>query len=77
MSYSIQPWLSVQNSKKALEFYKLAFDAKEEYHLDGDNDSVVAKLSINGAEFWISDESPELQEVTVRKRLAAAPCGSF
>ena len=60
MSYSIQPWLSVQNSKKALEFYKLAFDAKEEYHLDGDNDSVVAKLSINGAEFWISDESPEL-----------------
>ena len=59
MSYSIQPWLSVQNSKKALAFYKLAFDAKEEYHLDGDNDSVIAKLSVNGAEFWISDESPE------------------
>ena len=25
----------------------------------GDDDSVVARLSIDGAEFWLSDESPE------------------
>jgi PhnB protein len=59
MSYSIQPWLSVRNSKKTLEFYKLAFDAIETYRLDTSDESVVAKLSINGAEFWVSDESPD------------------
>jgi PhnB protein len=59
MSYIIQPWLSVRNSKKALEFYKQAFDAVETYRLDTGDDSVIAKLSINGAEFWLSDESPD------------------
>ncbi|SRR5258706_12486550 len=59
MSYSIQPWLSVRNSKKALEFYKQAFGAIETYRLDTSDESVVAKLSVNGAEFWLSDESPD------------------
>jgi PhnB protein len=59
MSYSIQPWLSVRNSKKALEFYKKAFNAVETYRLDTSDETVVAKLSINGAEFWLSDESPD------------------
>jgi PhnB protein len=59
MSYSIQPWLSVRNSKNALEFYKQAFDAIETYRLDTSDETVVAKLSINGAEFWLSDESPD------------------
>lgn len=59
MSYSIQPWLSVRNSKKALAFYKLAFGAIETYRLDTSDETVVAKLSINGAEFWLSDESPD------------------
>lgn len=58
MSYSIQPWLSVRNSKRALEFYKRAFDAIETYHLEGPGESIVAQLSINGAMFWLSDESP-------------------
>jgi PhnB protein len=59
MSYSIQPWLSVRNSKEALNFYKQAFGAIETYRLDTLDESVVAKLSIEGAEFWLSDESPE------------------
>lgn len=59
MPYSIQPWLSVHDSKRAVEFYKLAFDAMETYRLDTSDETVVAKLSINGAEFWISDASPE------------------
>ena len=58
MSYSIQPWLSVRNSKEALHFYKQAFGAIETYRLDTSDESVVAKLSIEGAEFWLSDESP-------------------
>src|SRR5258707_13875495 len=61
MSYSIQPWLSVRNSKEALHFYKLAFDAIETYRLDTSDESVIAKLSIDGAEFWISDESPDFK----------------
>jgi PhnB protein len=59
MSNSIQPWLSVRNSKKALEFYKRAFSAIETYLLETGDENVIAKLSIEGAEFWISDESPD------------------
>jgi PhnB protein len=55
---TIAPWLSVRNSQKALEFYKSAFGATEAYRLDSP-DGVVAKLSVDGAEFWLSDESPE------------------
>jgi PhnB protein len=56
---TIAPWLSVRGSRLALEFYKSAFGAVEVYLLDGNEDGVVARLSIDGAEFWISDDSPE------------------
>ena len=56
---SVAPWLSVRGSARALEFYKKAFDAVETYHLDGPDNSIVARLSIDGSEFWMSDESPE------------------
>jgi PhnB protein len=55
---SIAPWLSVRNSAQAVEFYKLAFGAVEVFRLDGGG-GVVARLSVDGAEFWLSDESPE------------------
>jgi PhnB protein len=60
-SPSIVPWLSVRNSARAVEFYKSAFGAVEVYRLDGPENSVVARLSVNGAEFWIGDESPQHQ----------------
>jgi len=56
---SIVPWLNVRNSIKALAFYKSAFEAMETFHLDGDDGSIVAKLSIAGAEFWIGEESSD------------------
>ncbi len=56
---SIAPWLSVRGSARAVEFYKSAFGATEVYRLDGGNKGVVARLSVDGAEFWVSDESPE------------------
>src|SRR5579864_2659197 len=56
---SIAPWLSVRGSAQAVEFYKSAFGATEVYRLDGDEKGVVARLSVDGAEFWVSDESPE------------------
>ena len=54
---TIAPWLNVRNSVRAVEFYKAAFGATEVFRF-GD-DSVVARLSVEGAEFWLSDESPE------------------
>lgn len=59
--WSIVPWLSVRRSAEAVEFYKAAFGAVEVYRLDGPENSVVARLSVNGAEFWVADESPEHQ----------------
>ncbi len=57
---SVVPWLSVREgaSAQAVEFYKTAFGAKEVYHLDGGG-SVISRLSVDGAEFWVAEESPE------------------
>ena len=56
---TIAPWLSVRGSAKAVEFYKSAFGATEAYRMEDLSGSVVAKLSVGGAEFWVGDESPE------------------
>lgn len=56
---TIAPWLSVRNGAQAVEFYKAAFRALEAFRLEDARGSVVARLSVNGAEFWLSDESPE------------------
>ena len=55
---TIVPWLSVRGSARAVEFYKSAFGATEVFRLENDG-SVVARLSVEGADFWLSDESPE------------------
>ncbi len=56
---TIAPWLSVRNGAQAVEFYKSAFGATEVFRLDGPEGGVVARLSVEGGEFWTSDESPE------------------
>lgn len=56
---TIAPWLSVDDSAKAIDFYKLAFGAIETYRLDDPDAGPVARMSIDGAEFWLSGESPE------------------
>lgn len=55
---TIAPWLSVRNGARAVEFYKSAFGAIEAFRME-DGGSVVARLSVQEAEFWVSDESPE------------------
>ena len=55
---TIVPWLSVRNGAQAVEFYKSAFGAVEVFRMD-EGSSVVARLSVEGAEFWMGDESPE------------------
>jgi PhnB protein len=56
---TIAPWLSVRGSKKAVEFYKTAFGATEAFRIEDPSGSVVARLSVEGAEFWVGDESLE------------------
>jgi len=56
---SVAPMLSVRNGARAVEFYKSAFGATEVYRVEDPGGSVVSRLSVDGAEFWLSDESPE------------------
>ena len=56
---SIAPWLSVRNGARAVDFYKSAFGATEVYRMEDPGGGVVARLSVNGAEFWLSGESQE------------------
>lgn len=56
---SIAPMLSVRNGARAVEFYKSAFGAREVFRVEDPGGAVVSRLSIEGAEFWLSDESPE------------------
>ncbi len=56
---TIAPMLSVRNGAKAVAFYKAAFGAGELFRLDDENGTVVARLAVEGAEFWVADESPE------------------
>ena len=54
---TIAPWLTVQNGAKAVAFYKAAFDAVETYRLEIPDGGLVVKLSVKGAEFWVSGDS--------------------
>ena len=54
----IAPMLSVRNGARAVEFYKAAFGACEVFRLDDESGAVVARLAVEGAEFWLADESP-------------------
>jgi PhnB protein len=56
---SISPLLSVRNGARAIDFYKAALGATELFRVDDPAGAVVAQLSVNGAEFWVADESPE------------------
>src|SRR5882757_8087009 len=59
MKCTIAPWLSVRRSGKAVEFYKAAFGATEAFRIESPDGGVVARLSVDGAEFWVGDESAE------------------
>lgn len=61
MKTSIAPMLSVRKGPSAIEFYKAAFEATVLYRVDAPDGAVVAKLAVDGAEFWVADESPENQ----------------
>lgn len=57
---SIVPQLSVRGGLAAVDFYTAAFGAVVVYQVGGtaENVSLVAQLSVGGASFWVTDESP-------------------
>jgi PhnB protein len=54
MPCTIAPWLTVRNGEQALGFYREAFGATVVYRLGDPGAGVVARLSVEGAEFWLS-----------------------
>ncbi len=60
-STSIVPQLSVRNGVRALAFYDAAFGAAVTYRVQDDSGAIVARLAVNGAEFWVADEAPDFE----------------
>ena len=62
---AIVPWISVAKgrAKEAAGFYQRAFGAEVLLLLDNEK-GVVARLSVDGAEFWLADEAPEHRNVS-------------
>jgi PhnB protein len=56
---TLAPWLSVHSGALAVAFYKKAFGAVKVFHMENPGGGVVSRPSIHGAEFWLSDESPQ------------------
>ena len=65
-NHSITPGLVVKNARKAIEFYKNAFGAKELDVMAGpDGQSVMhAELKIGDSKFYLGDEFPEMGAVS-------------
>ena len=61
---TISPWLSLRGGARAVEFYKAAFGAVEVYRVESPSGDVVSRLSVDGAEFWLSDEAPQFGKVS-------------
>jgi PhnB protein len=62
----IWPQLSVRRGREAVDWYIEAFGAAVDYRVGGDDEmeAVVAQLSVGDAVFWVSDESPEHENLS-------------
>jgi len=53
------PTLAVRDGAAAVDFYKRAFGATELMRVTSPDGALVAHLDIDGAPFFVADESPE------------------
>ena len=58
-SPTIAPMLSVRRGAAAVAFYREAFGAREIFKIEAPDGAVVAELAVEGAKFWVADESPD------------------
>ena len=59
MKTSLSPLLSVRRGASAIDFYTRAFGAVELFRVEDDKGEIVAQMSVDGAHFWLADESPK------------------
>jgi PhnB protein len=59
MTAQLVPTLSVRGGASAVDFYKRAFGATELMRVTSPDGALVAHLSIDGAAFFVADESPQ------------------
>jgi PhnB protein len=58
VAVGIAPMLAVRGGARAVAFYQAALGAVEVYRVESPDGAVVARLAVEGAEFWVTDESP-------------------
>ncbi|HZB88764.1 MAG TPA: VOC family protein [Terracidiphilus sp.] len=56
---ALTPLLTVQAGGSAIDFYKNAFGAVEQYRMVSDSGAVTALLRVGDSDFWVVDEAPE------------------
>ncbi|HAB17455.1 MAG TPA: VOC family protein [Verrucomicrobiota bacterium] len=56
---SLTPLLSVRRGASAIDFYKRALGAEELFRVEADKGEIFARMSVDGADFWLADESPK------------------
>ena len=62
--HTVTPHLVVRGAAKAIDFYKKAFDAREESRLPGPNGTLMhAEIRIGDSHVMLMDESPEWKSV--------------
>jgi len=60
---TLTPMLAVKNGAAAVEYYQKAFGAELIDKMEIEGKLIIAALSIDGANFYISDESPDLNNL--------------
>jgi PhnB protein len=61
---TITPFLTVNNGKKAVDFYTMVFGAIEIKRFAKPEEKIYATLQMEGATFYIGDEEPELGNIS-------------
>lgn len=57
---TVIPTLTLEGAAKAIDLYKKAFNAKEEYRMDGPGGKIMhACITIGNSKMFITDASPE------------------
>ncbi|MBP7146949.1 MAG: VOC family protein [Acidobacteria bacterium] len=59
--HTVTPYLIVNDGRAAIEFYKQAFGASEEYRMDGPGGKVMhAEIRIGDSHVMLADEFPDM-----------------
>ena len=67
--HTVTAYLVVRDARKAIDFYKTAFDAEEIYTMPGPNNRIMhAEIKIGDSPVFLSDEMPERDHLGPQSR---------